>query len=172
MLLYGPAALHAQGVDGRLHYPLREASGRALILVFITRECPVCNEYAPEIERIYRTYRSKAMIALVFSDRYVTASTAKTHAGEFGLKGPALFLDPVGKLATACNVGVTPEAAVFSPGGKETYTGRIDDLFYSYGSHRDRATTHDLRRAIDATLAGDSVPKASGPPVGCAIETQ
>ena len=48
----------------------------------------------------------------------------------------------------------TPEAFVFDRERKLRYHGRIDD------NHRDpsRVTSHDLKNALDALLAGKDVP--------------
>jgi len=67
---------------------------------------------------------------------------------------------------------VTPEAAVFVPGGPRArlvYRGRIDDRYVAFGRVRAAPTTHDLEDAVAATLAGRPVPHDVTPAVGCFI---
>ncbi|HUF61098.1 MAG TPA: hypothetical protein VMN36_03405 [Verrucomicrobiales bacterium] len=50
------------------------------------------------------------------------------------------------------------------------YHGRINDLYAALGSKRQVVTAHDLRRALDAILAGKKqIPPPGGRPVGCYI---
>ena len=70
------------------------------------------------------------------------------------------------------HVSVTPEAAVFAVESgqlRETYHGRVDDLYFAFGQERPAATHHDLEDAISASLAGRPVAVAAHAPVGCSI---
>ena len=171
MALIGPVALPpVTGVDGRTHRLLADANGRPSVVIFISHDCPICNTYAPELGRIARQYAKSASVDLIYEDPILSRAQAESHAKAYGLTDANLFLDPAGKLATACHATVTPEAVVFSSKGQTTYLGRIDDLFYNLGKQRNAATRHDLRAAIDATIEGEPPVKPGGPAVGCAIE--
>jgi hypothetical protein len=160
------------GSDGHLHDVLAEALHRPTALIFISHDCPVCNTYAPEFARITKRYAGMARVDLVYCDPLLTVDGMRQHASQYGLAGAGLFLDKDGRMARACKATTTPEAAVFDEKGRETYVGRIDDLFANFGKQRSAATHHDLRVALDATLAHRPAPPAAGPPVGCAIERQ
>ena len=64
---------------------------------------------------------------------------------------------------------VLAHAAVFGPDGERKYLGRIDDLYADLGKRRARATSLDLRDALDAVLADRPVPRPVTQPVGCFI---
>src|SRR5262249_12755086 len=64
---------------------------------------------------------------------------------------------------------MVPEAAVFGPDGQRKYLGRIDDLYADLGKRRARATSRDLRDALDAVLADRPVPRPVTQAVGCFI---
>ena len=64
---------------------------------------------------------------------------------------------------------ITPEAAVFAPDREMVYRGRIDDRYVDFGKTRARATRHDLTDALEAVLAGESVPNPRTEAVGCFI---
>lgn len=160
------------GADGHSHHVPTKSAGKPVALIFIAHDCPICNTYAPEIARIVQRYKGRADVDLIYSDPLLSVQGMRHHASQYALTGAGLFLDGSGKLAHACGATTTPEAAVFDAQGDETYVGRIDDLFATFGKQRSVATHHDLRLAIDATIAHRSVPSAAGPPVGCAIEWQ
>jgi hypothetical protein len=50
------------------------------------------------------------------------------------------------------------------------YLGRIDDRFPDLGVRREEPTTHELRDALDAVLAGKPVETPRTLAVGCFIE--
>jgi hypothetical protein len=80
-----------------------------------------------------------------------------------------IVLDPRNLLATRTGARITPEAVLVGADEKMAYRGRIDDLYADYGKRRPEPTTRDLRRALDAFLAGRTVPEAGGAAVGCFI---
>jgi hypothetical protein len=95
----------------------------------------------------------------------------RRHEEEFDLHGDAV-LDTEQRLTRMAHATITPEVAVFisTPEGlREVYQGRIDDRYIALGQERPAATQHDLEMAIRAVLANRTVPKPSGPTVGCTI---
>ena len=72
-------------------------------------------------------------------------------------------------MVKATGVAVTPEVAVVNADGKIVYRGRIDNSFAGLGQSRRTATVHDLREALDATLAGKSAAHPETKAVGCYI---
>ena len=139
------------------------------MLLFIARDCPISNSYAPEIKRIIARYTpQKVAFTLVYPDPDTTLTSARRHAKDYGYTCP-LLLDPAHKLVHKSGVTVTPEVAVFAPSGKLLYRGRIDDLYLGFGQRRYAVTRHDLRDALDAVLSGRPVPSAKTQAVGCFI---
>jgi hypothetical protein len=72
-------------------------------------------------------------------------------------------------VAKACGIKVTPEVAVVGSDGSLLYRGRIDNRSLAPGRPREKITSHDLRMALDALLAGRSIAHARTSPVGCAL---
>ena len=158
--------------DGSLKKPLEATPGsKGAVLIFYLHDCPICNAYAPEIERIRIEYEPKGFsFYIVQTDAALNAAAAQKHAKEYGFKCPVL-LDGANRLAEKCRATVTPSAAVVGPGEKVLYLGRIDDLYADYGKRRTEATTRDLRLALDAIAAGKPAPPAAGAAVGCFISS-
>ena len=144
------------------------AEGKAgTVLIFIERECPIANSYAPEINRIIKDYPGFAFY-LIQVDPDLTNSEARKHATDYALQAPVI-IDRQHELVKLSGARITPEAAVFSPFGSLLYLGRIDDKFAGFGKSRVEATQRDLRGALNAVKAGQPVPVARTKAIGCYI---
>ena len=161
-------AISAADLEGNIRV-LPVQSSRATVLIFVLHDCPVCNRYAPEINRITAGYKaSNVATYVVYEESDVTPPQARAHAKAYGLTCGLLY-DPRHKLAHQLGATAVPEAVLLSPGGDVVYLGRIDDSFTHFGMVSRQPATHDLRDALDALLAGKSVAVAQTPVVGCSI---
>ena len=164
-----PAPLALVDVAGVVRHPLELGDAKAAVILFISVDCPISNGYAPEINRICKEYEEKGVaFYLVHADPELTAVDAKKHASAYGFTCPIL-IDRKHELVRRVGATLTPEAVVVGADGKTLYRGRIDDLYVALGKRRYEATTHDLRLALDAVLAGKAVPTPRTQAVGCAI---
>ena len=167
MRLAGAAEpLEVSDIDGAKQ---RLFDAKPTVLVFILQDCPIANAFAPEIGRICETYKKKGVaFYVVYVDQDLKAEDAKKHAKDFGYRCPA-FIDSKRELIKRAQVTMSPEAAVFAADGTLKYRGRINDLYVDLGKKRNAATTHDLREALDAVLAGKEVKAAKTEAIGCVI---
>lgn len=184
-------------VAGTPRRPLAAAQAdgaKAVVFLFIATDCPISNSYAPEFNRICAKYGREEQKAgkgtggakddvkgdaksdskafdfyLVHADPDLLAADAKKHASDYGYGCPVL-MDGKKQLAGQLGAKATPEAFVVSPDGKVLYRGRIDDQYAGYGKRRAEPTTHDLRDALDAVLAGKPVAVPETKVIGCPIE--
>lgn len=142
---------------------------KAVVLLFIRSDCPVSNRYAPELERLYRTWSPRGVdFLLVYPEPGLSEAAMKEHWRAYGYSIPAV-LDPKHEYADRARAHVTPEAAVFVQ-GRLVYTGRIDDWFYDFGKSRPQAEHHDLEEELTSVLAGKATPYRETRAIGCAIE--
>ena len=149
---------------------LFQPSSAINVVVFVARDCPVSNGYAPAIQRLCRSYGPRGVrCTLVYEDGVVSVNDVRRHASEYGYTDVATIVDRDERIATRAGATVTPEAIVIDPGGTIRYRGRIDNLYAALGKPRHRATSHDLRDAIDALLAGRTVERPRTTPLGCYI---
>ncbi len=140
-----------------------------LVLIFISIDCPVSNRYAPEIQRLYNEFASHGVrFQLVYPNPSDNRAAIDRHLKAYGysLIGVA---DPDHALVKTAQATITPEAAVFDKDRRLIYRGRIDDRFVELGRERPAATTHDLRNALGAALAGGTVSPSRTQAVGCFI---
>jgi thiol-disulfide isomerase/thioredoxin len=156
-------------IDGKELRPADDAATKAIVLVFILPECPICNSYMPELKRLHAVFVDRGVsFALVHADSEVTEHQANKHAGEYQIAIPVV-LDPRHEWVNRAGATIAPQAAVFSPAGQIVYLGRIDDRYVGLGKRRANVTSHDLRDAIEAVLGGQPVANARTEAVGCPI---
>ncbi|HWE96604.1 MAG TPA: redoxin domain-containing protein [Tepidisphaeraceae bacterium] len=168
----GAPALEMRDITGVVRRPLELGDSKAAVIVFISTDCPVANGYAPEINRICKEYESKHVsFYMVHTDPALKDEDARKHAKDFGFTCPVL-IDREHELVKRLGATITPEAAVVGGDGVILYRGRIDDLYVALGKKRFEATTHDLRVALDAVVAGRKVPTPRTAAIGCAIDVK
>jgi hypothetical protein len=151
------------------------------VLVFVARDCPISNGYAPAIQRLCREYASRGVrCTLVYEGRENTPSAIREHLQEYGysrLRPPGYggqtdidtIADGEGRIARRAGASVTPEAIVVDTRGAIRYRGRIDNRYAALGKPRRHVTSHDLRDALEAVLAGRPVARARSTALGCYI---
>jgi hypothetical protein len=142
---------------------------RAVVLIFISTDCPISNSYAPAIADLCRRFTPQRIdFYTVYEDSPLTVAAATAHHDAYGFPCDAL-LDPQQRLAHLAGATVTSEAVVAGPGGTLLYRGRIDDQYASVGKRRFAATTHELKDALLQVAADQLVDVPWSPAVGCAI---
>lgn len=146
-------------------------AGGPVVLVFVTRECPLAKRYLPRVVEIEREYRPRGVrVAFVNVGAEETIVDAATPMAEAGVAAP-LLKDFDAALARAVGVTRTPQAVVFDSELRLRYRGRIDDQMRLSGA-REKPTREDLKRAIEDLLAGRAVEVAETPAEGCALEEE
>ncbi len=154
-------------LDGKLHHPLDVGTAKANVLIFITTDCPIANQYSPEIQAIQKDHaKDPVNFYLVHVDPDLTAEDASKHAKEYGHTG-LVIRDLKHLLVKHTGIRVTPEAVILGPSRELLYRGRIDNWYGDVGRKRPSATKHELRDAIKAVLAGQEIKIKRTDAVGC-----
>ena len=147
--------------------PFADDNAKATVCIFVGLDCPISNRYAPEIRRLVQEF-SSIRFWLVYADPDASSELIETHLKDYTLPATGLR-DPRHSLVRLSQVRVTPEAAVFLPGRRLVYHGRIDNRYVELGKERPEATQHDLQNVLDAIRRGKPVPYATAKAVGCYI---
>ena len=169
ILLTASVSGQTRDIDGRPLAPFTPA-GKANVLLFVQTDCPISNSYAPEIQRICKTYESKGVsCSLAYEDVRVDAAAVRKHMKDFAYAGVPATIDDSRAIADRARATITPAAVVVDARGTVLYRGRIDNLYASLGKPRRNVTEHDLTDALDAILAGRPVPKPETEALGCFI---
>jgi hypothetical protein len=162
-----PAQYDAFDLDGKHVNPFDSSPGKAVVLVFVRRDCPVSSRYAPVIQEISSRQRD-ASFWLVFPDKTETSQTIRQYLSEYAYRLPALR-DPDHNLVKLSKVQITPEVAVFNRERRLVYDGRIDNWYLDLGRSRPAPTTHELSEAIQAASTGKTLATSQVRGVGCYI---
>src|SRR3954453_19714875 len=130
---------------------------KAVVVLFLSFDCPVSNGYSPTLIELHKAYAGKgvAFVAVNASDDLSAAELLK-KAEEFKLPF-AVLKDGGRKAADAFKAKTSPEAFVLDHNHVLRYRGRIDNAYSARLKKNAKVTEHDLKNAIDDVLAGKSV---------------
>ena len=155
--------------QGSVHTSAEWAGQKAVLLFFITTDCPVGNSYVPEMNRLRDAYGSRGVaFYAVQADPTVAVDVVARYARDYRYSFP-LLLDPSQILVRHVNATITPQAAILSADGKLLYLGPIDNRVEDFGKSRPRATEAWVRQVLDSVLAGKAAPFSTHKSIGCSI---
>lgn len=186
-LLGYPATAHAQQVPSNVklgkkidNIVFQDASGKAralhdyqgkkaIVIVFLSFECPVATSYSPVLADMVKKYEKQGVAFLGFcTGEEDDAAKVARQAEEYKLPFP-VFKDK-GLVATAAlKAEITPEAFVLDHNFVLRYRGRIDSGYVARLKKNQQITQHDLRDALDELLAGKPVSRPATQAIGCRI---
>jgi len=149
----------------------------ATVWLFISTDCPICNNYQPEIERLRARYTPLGIEFIgVYAEVPVSAAEVADHIRQFAIAYPTV-VDDDHAIRKRFGVRFVPEVIVTAGGRGATidplaflYRGRIDDQYPERGSRRPSATTHDLNDALRDITQGRAPAARVTTPVGCVLE--
>lgn len=155
---------NAQTSQARSLSSLMQGS-KATVVMFLSVHCPYSNAYNARMIALAQKYAPKGVsFASIFSDQNESEDEIATYAKAQKFPFPAL-VDKGDVSADAYAARVTPETYVINSHGTLVYHGRIDNDMDPANVH-----THDLANALDETLAGKTVAKATTKAFGCSIK--
>jgi peroxiredoxin len=139
---------------------------KAIVVVFLTFDCPVATSYLAELTKLAGAYPEVAFLGVCpgAEDRDQLARQAR----EFQVGFPVVH-DPHLHGADAFRAGTTPEAFVLDRQFLLRYRGRIGDTWGARLKKNRAVTRQDLRQALDEVLAGKAVSQPVTAAVGCPI---
>jgi peroxiredoxin len=151
---------------------LSDFNGRkAIVVVFLSFECPMSTNYAPVLADLADAYGNRGVAFLgVCCQQDADAAQVAQLAQDFKIPFP-VRKDPHHVAAEALEATVTPEVFVLDSQRILRYRGRIDNTYAARLQKNVRTTRHDLRQALEELLAGKPVSTPSTPPIGCPIHS-
>ncbi len=159
------------GVDGKDYAVGQFKAAKALVVVFTCNHCPAAIGSEDRMIRLARDYQAKgvAMIAINSNEdkHHPDDSFDKmvVRAKDKGFPFPYVR-DESQSAALAYGALRTPHFYLFDAERKLRYTGRMDDNPYDAA----KVTTHYLRAALDAVLAGKKPSVELTNPIGCNVK--
>jgi peroxiredoxin len=154
-----------EDVNGAKHALTDYTAYKAIVLMFISTQCPVSNGYNTRMAALYNDYKDNGVVFLgINSNKAESIDEIRSHAKEHGL-GFTILKDPDNKIADKLQANVTPEIYLLNPELELLYHGRIDD-----NSRGTNITSQDLRTALNEMFAGKPVSVSRTKAFGCTIK--
>jgi peroxiredoxin len=141
---------------------------KAIVVVFLSFECPVSTSYSPRLAELAKTFEERGVAFLGICPCEEDAERVAKQAEEFKIPFPVLA-DAELAAADALQAAFTPEAFVLDKDRVIRYRGRIDNSYAARLKRNPQTTRHDLKLALEEMLAGKPVSEAVTQPVGCPI---
>ena len=156
-------------ISGQTIKPFEQKETKGIVLLFVSRECPVANGYQPAIRKLTETYSAKGFTFFqIHPDPDTTVKQAKKHVEDFEIKS-SVVIDADQAIAKSVKAKITPEAFVISKSGAVLYRGRIDDSWARYGRRKTEGLSYDLKNALEDVLANREVKVKETKALGCHI---
>jgi peroxiredoxin len=144
----------------------------ALLVMFICRHCPYVKHVQTELARLGKDYaqRGVGIVAISANNAAQYPDDApgqlKVMAQELGFSFPFCY-DESQETAKAYTAACTPDFFLFDGQRKLVYRGQLDGSRPGNGKS---LNGQDLRDALDAVLAGQTVSPEQKPSIGCNIK--
>ena len=151
--------------SGAAHTLASLRGSKGTVLIFIATQCPVSNGYNERMEKLAQDFKARGINVIgINANSTESAADVKDHAAKNNLTF-TILKDNGNKVADQLGATRTPEAYFLDASNKLLYHGRIDNS-------RDitQVNTSELRDALEATLAGKPVAKATANAFGCSIK--
>lgn len=142
---------------------------KAVVIVFLSFDCPISNSYAPALTEMAKRYgpQGVAFIGVSTNEDEEAARLAK-QVKEFGIPF-TVYQDKKVAVANALQADYTPEAFLLDGDFVVRYRGRIDSAYSARLKRSYAVSRHDLRQALDEMLGGKAITEPVTQAVGCPI---
>ena len=159
------------GVDGKNYSLANFKTAKVLVVAFWCNHCPYVIGSEQRMAKFVSDYAARGVAVVA-----INSNETENHPGDSfekmiegardkGFKFPYLR-DESQSVAVKYGALRTPHFYVFDAGRKLCYTGRMDDNPRNPG----KETTHELRDAVDAVLAGKKPAVEMTNPIGCNVK--
>lgn len=148
------------------------ADNKALLVMFICNHCPYVKHVRGQLAALGRDYEGGGLAIVAISSNDVDSypddspDAMKVEAETYGYVFPYLY-DEDQTVAAAYTAMCTPDFFLFGPDRELVYRGRLDE---SRPNTETPVTGEDLRKAIEAVLADDTIDPDQHPSMGCSIK--
>jgi peroxiredoxin len=161
-----------QNLDGNPWSLHAQVGNKAIVLVFVSSECPMSNDYLRPLGELAKEYEPKGVtLVAINANPEEDPKHIAAHAKEYGVSFP-LLRDEKQLAVAAVKAEINPSVFVLDGQYVLRYRGRIDDAYVKRLVKGPRVTRQDLRSALDELLAGKPVSVAVTHPFGCPIQAK
>ena len=148
------------------------ADAAGLLVLFLCNHCPYVKHVRSELAAIGRDYLSRGIAVVAINsndgDAYPDDAFPRMAAEVERAGYPFPYLhDPTQEVARAYRAACTPDLFLFDRDRRLVYRGQLDD---ARPGNTVPVSGRDLRRALDALLAGQPIDPVQRPSMGCNIK--
>jgi peroxiredoxin len=166
----------ATGSDGKT-YKLSDYKGKYVVLEWYNRDCPfIRKHYEPgNMQMLQDKYGKLGVIWLSVAssaegkEGYLTAAENQDTRAKVGSKSLATLMDANGDIGRLYEAKTTPHMFIINPAGFLIYNGALDDKPTPYAEDIPKSKNY-VAAALDESMAGKPVSKATSKPYGCSVK--
>ena len=138
------------------------------VYVFLSPECPLCQNYTRTLNQLEMQYAGKISIIGIVPGKTWKTADLTAFESKYHLSFP-LQIDRDLHVVHRLHATTTPEAILIRADNTVAYQGAIDNWYQSLGRPQNHPTQNYLQDAIDHTLRHETPPVTKTTPVGCLI---
>jgi thiol-disulfide isomerase/thioredoxin len=153
---------------GTLKMTALPATRAVRVFVFLSPECPLCQNYTRTLNALNRQYSGKIQFYGIIPGKTYTPEAIAAFAEKYKISYP-LFIDGSLGLSRYLQASTTPEAILLDQGNELVYKGAIDNWLEDLGKQRIKATENYLQDAIGLALQHEHPSVKRTKAVGCLI---
>ena len=158
-------------------HKLSDFRGKLVVLEWLNHECPFVKKHysGGDMQKLQKEYTAKGVVWLSIissapgKQGHRTGPQADADTEDKKAAPTAVLLDPAGEVGKKYDAKTTPEMFVIDKEGKVLYAGAIDSIKSTNSADIAKAENH-VRVALDAALAGKTVPTPKTTPYGCSVK--
>ena len=162
--------------NGKTH-SLAELKGKYVVLEWYQPDCPFVRKHyrSGNMQELQKEYTSKGVTWLSIDSSApgeqgnYPADKLNEIAKQDGASRTALLLDPAGEVGRLYGAKTTPDMYIIDPKGILVYKGAIDNKRSTDLADVKTATNY-VKTALDAVMAGKTVPTTATQPYGCSVK--
>jgi len=166
----GPGAIALSDLANRPVFLRLKGAEEYLVVVFLSPECPLCQNYTAVLDTLAGLYKKKIAIYGIIPGKSYSIAEVEKFRRDYHVAFDLLF-DRHFQLSRTLKATITPQVFLISRKNEVLYSGLIDNWAVSLGVQRTIVTRHYLKDAIDASLQHHPANPHSTRPVGCLINT-
>jgi peroxiredoxin len=162
--------------NGKTH-SLTELKGKYVVLEWYQPDCPFVGKHyrSGNMQQLQKEYTAKGVTWLSIDSsapgeegNYPAAKLNEISTQDRASR-TALLLDPAGQVGRLYGAKTTPDMYVIDPKGILVYKGAIDNKRSTDLADVKTATNY-VKNALDAVMAGKTVPTTATQPYGCSVK--
>ena len=162
--------------NGKTH-TLADLKGKYVVLEWYQPDCPFVRKHyrSGNMQALQKEYTAKGVTWLSIDSSApgeqgnYPAEKLNEISAQNGSARTALLLDPAGTVGRLYGAKTTPDMYIITPDGILVYKGAIDNK-RSTDLADVKSATNYVKVALDAVMAGKTVPTTATQPYGCSVK--